>query len=93
MIGQQVLFVQPHAPPHRHRPYAHGRHHAPFATSGTGSVPHVPQGWQRQSLAVPIQPPAQTPCLRMASIMYWEQEGAWRQRTPSDCSTGLMAIW
>ena len=53
----------------RHRPNRHGRYHrAPAGlVSGTLSIPEVPQGWQRNSRAKVIQPPAHSPNRSIAS--------------------------
>jgi hypothetical protein len=53
----------------RHRPNRHGRYHrAPGGrVSGTLSIPEVPQGWQRNSRAKVIQPPAHSPKRSIAS--------------------------
>jgi hypothetical protein len=53
----------------RQRPYRHGRYHRALEglVSGTLSIPEVPQGWQRNSLASVIHPPAHSPKRSIAS--------------------------
>lgn len=44
-----------------------------------GSWPCPPQGWHLPIRLSPNHPPLNTPCLRMASFMYWLQVGLNRQ--------------
>lgn len=50
---------------------------------GTGSYPCVPQGWQREIRFVPSQIPLNTPHSWIASIVYCEHDGEWRQCVPN----------
>ncbi len=69
-IGRQFPIFRCHIEfTPRQRPNRHGRYHrAPGGlSSGTLSIPDVPQGWQRNSRASVIQPPAHRPKRSIAS--------------------------
>ena len=46
-----------------------------FNTYGTGSFPPGFQGWHRQILFIPSQPPFKSPYLTIACLVYSEQVG------------------
>ena len=49
---------------------------------GTGSYPLVPQGWHREMRFMPSHIPLKGPHSEIASIVYCEHEGVWRQCVP-----------